>query len=228
MTGASSEHAAGLSTLVVLYEDNHLLAVFKPAGERVQGDATGEPSLLDRVRAWLVQKYEKPGNAFVGLVHRLDRPVAGIVVFAKTSKAAARLSAQIRERTVEKTYRALVEGDRATGATLENFVSSEDGFVKVHDAPGPGRQSARLAFRVVRRAGDRTELEIDLETGRKHQIRAQLAHLGHPIVGDARYGARTRWQADAIALVSARMRFRHPTRPEDVSVELPSVLDPLR
>ena len=213
---------------VILYEDNHVIAVFKPAGVLVQGDASGEPTLMDAVKLWLVKKYRKPGNVFLGLVQRLDRPVAGVIVFARTSKAASRLSEQIRSRTIEKTYHALVEGGVAPESRrLVHWLSEEDGFVSAHDEPAPGRKEARLGLRVLRRGQATTLLEIDLETGRKHQIRVQLARAGHPIVGDSRYGARMSWPRPGIALVAHRIRFRHPTQDRELSIELPAALDPL-
>lgn len=214
---------------IVLYEDNHVIAVFKPAGVLVQGDASNEPTLLDAVKAWLAKKYQKPGKVFLGLVHRLDRSVSGVVVLARTSKGAARLSEQLRTRAVEKTYRALVEGNvQVDTAQLVHWLSGEDGFVTAHDQPGADRKEARLGFRVLRRDGHRTLLEIELETGRKHQIRIQLARFGHPVLGDVRYGACAPWAPPGIALVSYRMRFRHPTQDRHVVVEVPPELDPLK
>jgi 23S rRNA pseudouridine1911/1915/1917 synthase len=231
MGAESSGGRSGPSTgdPVVLYEDNHLIAVFKPAGLLVQGDASGRPTLMDQVKDWLVRTYDKPGAAFLGLLHRLDRPVAGVILFAKTSKGASRLSRQIRERTVEKTYRALVEGElRAEAGELRHWLG-EEAPIAVADAPAPGLKEARLRYRVVERRAGRTLVEIDLETGRKHQIRAQLAHGGHPIVGDRVYGARTPFGPDAIALVATRLRFRAATPPDrEITVELPAALDPLR
>jgi 23S rRNA pseudouridine1911/1915/1917 synthase len=218
-----------MEPIQVLYEDNHLIAVYKPAGVLVQGDASGEPTLMDAVKLWLKKEYKKPGNVFLGLVHRLDRKVCGVMVFARTSKAAARLCEQIRTREVEKTYRALVEGQVLAGnRQLKHWLSEDDGFVAAHDAPGPGRKEARLSWQVLRRDAKATLLEIDLETGRKHQIRVQLAKAGHPVVGDSRYGARTQWDKPGIALVAYRLRLRHPTQPRDLAFELPPALDPLR
>jgi 23S rRNA pseudouridine1911/1915/1917 synthase len=215
--------------LVVLYEDNHVIVVVKPADVLVQGDSSGEATLMDAVKFWLAKKYHKPGNVFLGLVQRLDRPVAGVMVFARTSKAASRLSEQFRSRTIEKTYHALVEGAVEPQAQrLAHWLSEEDGFVTAHDEPGPDRKEARLGLRVLRRDRSTTSLEIDLETGRKHQIRVQLAHAGHPIVGDSRYGARLPWPKPGIALVAYRLRFRHPTQDRELCFELPAELDPLK
>src|SRR3989339_63221 len=130
-----------MDKLNVLYEDNHLIVVCKPADVLAQGDSSGEPTLMDAVKRWLKEKYKKPGNVFLGLVHRLDRKVSGVMVFARTSKAAARLSEQIRTREVEKTYRALVEGQVLAGnRQLKHWLSEDDGFVAAHDAPGSGRK----------------------------------------------------------------------------------------
>jgi 23S rRNA pseudouridine1911/1915/1917 synthase len=215
--------------IIVLYEDNHLIAVFKPANLLTQGDRTGDASLLDLTRDWLKTRYKKPGRVFLGLLHRLDRPVAGVVLFAKTSKGASRLSEQLRRRAVVKTYLALVEGvPRAAEATLEHYFAGDAaaGDLVLHDSPGAGRKPARLHYRLVRALPPRALVEVTLETGRKHQIRAQLAHAGHPIVGDRRHGATTSF-ADGIALVAKRLQFRHPITGAPVTVELPDALDPI-
>jgi 23S rRNA pseudouridine1911/1915/1917 synthase len=214
--------------LVVLYEDNHLIAVLKPANLLTQADATDDRSLMDVVKAWLKARYDKPGKVFLGLLHRLDRPVAGVVLFAKTSKGASRLSAQIRARTVDKTYRALVEGRLAPeAATLQHFLCEDEHAepgaprVQVASSPGAGRKEAKLAYRVLEHRDGQTLVEVALETGRKHQIRAQLAAVGHPLVGDARYGASTgRTVNEGIALCAVSMAFDHPTEGRRVHVKL--------
>jgi 23S rRNA pseudouridine1911/1915/1917 synthase len=212
--------------MIVLHEDNHVIAVFKPAGVLVQGDASGEPTLMDEVKQWLADKYGKPGKVFLGLVHRIDRRVSGVVVFGRTSKGAARLSEQIRTRAVEKIYHAWVEGDMPgdTGE-LVHWLALDDGFVTAHDRAAGDRKEARLAWKVLRREASRTLLEIDLHTGRKHQIRVQLARAGHPILGDDRYGARTPWPPPGIALVCFRMRVKHPTQDRALVFEVPAELD---
>lgn len=201
-----------MDVLQVLYEDNHLIAVFKPVRMPVQGDISGDPSLIDVTKEWLKSKYGKPGNVFLGLVHRLDRPVSGIVVFGKTSKGASRLSEQFRARSVRKIYRALVEGIPANEAAL--LEGQVDG------------KSARLQYRVLSAVAGYAELEVELLTGRKHQIRRQLSEMGHPICGDGRYGARH--AGSEIALVAKRLEFDHPTREERIVVELPEALCNLR
>lgn len=213
--------------VAVLYEDNHVIVVCKPAGRLVQGDSSGERTLLDDVKDWIAHKYNKPGNVFLGLVHRLDRSVTGVIMFARTSKGAARLSEQVRDRTVRKTYCAWVEGVVTADQTLVHWMSSDDGYVKVHERDGPDRKKATLHLKVLRHERDRSLLEIDLETGRKHQIRAQLAAFGHPIVGDERYGAKTRWSHPGIALAAVRLQFKHPTKDELIDVKLPDEMNPL-
>ncbi len=209
--------------LEILFEDNHCLGVDKPAGLLTQGDVTGEPTLLDAARDYLRHKYAKPGNVFVGLVHRLDRPASGVVLLARTSKAASRLSEQFRESTVEKTYWAIVEGEcrRDKGEWADRLrKDSSRNVVEVVDAGNPGGQEASLKFQVLGKARGQTWLEIQPVTGRSHQIRVQLASRGLPIVGDRKYGAKTVLKAldglPRVALHAKSLTFRHPTRPEAI------------
>lgn len=206
-----------MSPLKVLYEDNHCIGVFKPSGVLVQGDQTGDESLMDRTRNWLKDKYSKPGNVFLGLVHRLDRPVAGVVVFAKTSKGASRLSASIRNREVEKVYWAKVSRAPETlaGAWEDYLVDSPEPAV-ARKPSSPGAKVARAEFKVIR-TGPPCILEIQLITGRKHQIRLQLAHRGMPLLGDTRYGGPP---GRGIGLLCQRMVFPHPTEARSLRVEL--------
>ena len=217
--------------LRVLYEDNHLIAVFKPAGVLTQGDASGEPSLMDWVKRWLAERYHKPGNVFLGLVHRLDRPVSGVILFAKTSKAASRLSQQFRERTIDKRYLACVEGALAPPrGRLAHFIAHTEGVrkVKVSNQARSDAKSASLRYD-TRWADDIVSiLEVQLETGRKHQIRAQLAHVGHPIVGDRLYGSRCVDDSAAIALCSVSLAFVHPITKTPLTIQLASPLLPPR
>jgi 23S rRNA pseudouridine1911/1915/1917 synthase len=216
--------------LRVLFEDNHHIAVFKPARVLTQGDETGDPSLMDLTKAWLKEKYRKPGNVFLGLLHRLDRPVAGVVLFAKTSKGASRLSEQFRTREVSKIYWAVVEGNvGASHGELRHYLRTEEtGKVTLGSEPYEGAKVARLSYRRLEESGRTTLLEVTLETGRKHQIRAQLAAMGHPIVGDTRYGA-SRAKGEGIALIAKRLEFRHPIQSETrVTIELPDELHDLR
>lgn len=214
--------------LRVLYEDNHLIAVFKPAGVLTQGDASGEPSLMDWVKAWLAERYHKPGNVFLGLVHRLDRVVCGVVLFAKTSKAASRLSQQFRERTVEKHYLACVEGTPSPArGRLAHFIAHTEGSrrVRVSKDTRTDAKSASLRYDTQWRSDTVSVLDVQLETGRKHQIRAQLAHVGHPIVGDRLYGA-SRGDSAEIALCSVSLSFTHPITRAPLTIELPHALLP--
>lgn len=200
--------------LKVLYEDNHLIAVFKPAGVLVQGDKTGDLCLMDDVKKYLKEKYKKTGNVFLGLLHRLDRPVSGIVLFAKTSKGASRLSEQIRNHEFKKEYQALVEGAlKEKKGILINYLLHDEktNKAKIFDPKHEGAQLAELSYKVVENRGKNSLLKIDLKTGRHHQIRAQLAHLGHPIVGDKKYGAKTPYKDGQIALCATRLRFKAAT-----------------
>jgi 23S rRNA pseudouridine1911/1915/1917 synthase len=196
----------------VLYTDNHLLVVHKPAGMLTQGDGTGDTSLLELCRAYVKQQFNKPGNVFLGLVHRLDRPVSGVVVFARTSKAAARLSAQLRARQVHKIYWALVEGEvPAEGRLIDRLVRTATRSRVTKDESG---LLAELQFKRLGYWQGISWVEVILETGRHHQIRVQFAHYGHPVVGDRRYGAATPFTPYALALHARMLRLQHPTRPE--------------
>ncbi|MGQ0721289.1 MAG: RluA family pseudouridine synthase [Candidatus Eiseniibacteriota bacterium] len=212
----------------VLREDSHLLAVFKPPGWIVQGAGPDQDSLLDALRAWIRQRDEKPGEAFLSVVHRLDGPVSGVVVFAKRTKAASRLSREIREGRFEKDYRAVVEGTPSpmSAALVDRLIWDDDARrARVVEGAPEGSAAAELSYAVLDRRGGRSLLGIRLVTGRKHQIRAQLAHRDCPILGDTRYGSRERLDA-GIALCSFRVAFRHPVRDEDVEVAIPAELDP--
>lgn len=211
--------------LNVLYEDNHCLAVDKPAGLLTQGDATGEPCALDEARAYLKERYAKPGNVFVGLVHRLDRPTSGVLLLARTSKGAARLSEQFREGTVEKVYWAVVEGRPAAdeGEWADTlWKDTRTNVVSVVPAGTPGGLPAALGYRVLGRRADASLLELRPRTGRSHQIRVQLAARGLPILGDRKYGASSTVLAldgkPRVALHARSLRFSHPTRPEAIEV----------
>ena len=212
------------STLEVLFEDNHLIAVNKPAGLLTQADRAESDCLLERVRGYLKERYQKPGQVFVGLLHRLDRPVSGVVLFAKTSKGASRLSEQFREHTISKRYLALVEGHPAqTEAQLEHYLGSDaQNGVEIQEGPAPHLKKGVLRYRRIAQGPRHSLLEVALGTGRKHQIRAQLSFIGHPIAGDSRYGAKTRLAEGQIGLKSRSLEFQHPVRREErVRVELP-------
>ncbi len=206
----------------VFYADNHLLVVYKPAGLLVQADRSGDPCLLDLAKAWIKQRHAKPGRVFLGLVQRLDRPVAGVMLFARTSKAAARLSDQIRNRRLRKVYLAIVEGRLAPASgVLVHHIERSEATSRIVAAPTATSREARLAYRVVETAGGRSLVEIELETGRKHQIRLQLSHLGCPIAGDLRYGAPAPLPARRIALFAREIACEHPTRAETLTFRAP-------
>lgn len=220
----------GAPPVPVLHEDNHVLGVFKPAGWLVQGARPGDRSVLESLREWIRVRDRKPGAAFLAPVHRLDRPVCGVVVLAKRSKAASRLSEQIREGRFEKTYRTIVEGEmnETAGPFVDPLVWDDAARrARVAEAGAPDARYAELECRPIDGApAGFTALEIRLLTGRKHQIRAQLAERGHPVAGDGRYGARSSL-GESIALVAGGVRFSHPTRPEEeVRLAVPAELDP--
>lgn len=192
--------------------DNHLLVVVKPAGMLSQADRTGDLDLVTAAKAYLKARFERPGDVFVGLVHRLDRPVSGVMVLARTSKAAARLSEQFRTRTVAKRYLTLVEGVLDGSGRRTDWLLKQDEEVRIV-APGtPHAREASLAWESLWTDGRRSLVGVHLETGRAHQIRVQLATLGHPIVGDRRHGAATAWRRGSIALHAATLAFEHPTQ----------------
>lgn len=206
----------------VLWEDNHLLIVFKPAGLLVQGDETGDPTLLDWAAEDVARRFNKPGKAFIGLPHRLDRPTSGIVVLCKTSKSLARMNALFADRGIQKTYQCLVEGHPAEAeGRLEHLLWRDPVKKKSFVSTRKDAQRAVLRYKVLA-AGDRySRVEVDLETGRHHQIRCQMQAIGHPIKGDLKYGAK-RPNADAgIDLCAQRIQFEHPVSgtPVDVAVE---------
>ncbi len=205
-----------------------MIAIYKPAGLLSQGDRTQDASALEVTKSWLKEKHKKPGNVFLGLLHRLDRPVSGVLLLAKTSKAASRLSEQFRTRRVTKIYRALVAGELSPAkGTLLNYVSLEsssgDETPVLSDDPSEGKK-AELEYRTLKKLGNQTLIEIDLKTGRKHQIRLQFSHAGHPLWGDCRYGSKAP-QGTPLALQCYRLEFEHPTQPDRrCVVELPKDL----
>lgn len=207
-----------------LYEDNHIIIVNKLPGEIVQGDKTGDKPLSEEVKEYLKEKYGKPGNVFCGVVHRIDRPVGGAVIFAKTSKALARLNEMLRKGEIHKTYWALVQGEMTPreGRLTNNLVS--DGRLNktfVSSPNAPGAKEARLEYSTLA-VGDRYSLlQVNLLTGRKHQIRAQLSAAGHPIKGDLKYGARRSNPDGGISLLARRIEFVHPVSKQPVAVEAP-------
>ena len=207
---------SGRFEIGVLYEDNHLLVVVKPPNLPVQADSSGDPDLLSLLKGYIGNKYQKPGNVYMGLVHRLDRPVGGVMVFARTSKAAARLSRAFAEHSQDKRYLAVLQGELPAPRTLEDcLLKGADGMVRAVPRGTPGAKDARLYTEPVARQNGLTLTEVRLETGRAHQIRVQHAHAGFPLWGDARYGGGRPGQQ--IALWAYRLSFRHPTRDERLS-----------
>jgi 23S rRNA pseudouridine1911/1915/1917 synthase len=209
--------------LTVLYEDNHLLAVVKPAGLPTMGVAEGLPSLLVEAKQYIKQKYQKPGNVYLGAMSRLDAPVTGVVLFARTSKAAARLTEQFRTHQVQKTYWAIVEGlIEPASAECIDWLAADERHRRMHivAANAPGAREARLSYRRLKTLKQSSLLEVQLETGRKHQIRLQLASRGFPILGDRKYGA-TRPFAQGIALHARSLIVQHPVKPEPIALIAP-------
>ena len=203
----------------VLYEDNHLIIVNKAAGEIVQGDKTGDEPLSEAVKKYIKEKYAKPGNVFLGVVHRLDRPVSGLVVFAKTSKALSRLNDKIRTGDVHKTYWAIVKRrDIATEGTLTDWLTRNERQNKsyAHEREVPGAKKAVLKYKVRAVADNYMLIEVTLLTGRHHQIRCQLSHMGCPIKGDLKYGAPRSNPDGSISLLSRRVEFVHPVSKENI------------
>ncbi len=206
----------------IIYEDNHLIAVFKPAGVLSQGDKTGDVSILDEVKKYLKEKYKKPGNVFLGLLHRLDRPVSGIILFAKTSKGASRLSEQFRNHTIEKTYHAIVIGKpEKNNGVLTNFLGKDEKLKKAKEY-SDGKE-ANLYYEVIKSNTKYSLLKIKIDTGKFHQIRTQLSLAGFPILGDAKYKGE-KWQDEkSIALCATDLNFQTATEDKTIklSIELP-------
>lgn len=206
----------------VVYEDNHIIIVNKYSGEIVQGDKTGDKPLSDIVKEYIKEKYNKPGNVFLGVVHRLDRPVSGLVVFAKTSKALSRLNDMFRTGDVHKTYWAITKrSDIAPEGTLTDWLTRNERQNKsyAHPKEVPGAKKAVLKYKVHSVSDNYMLLEVTLLTGRHHQIRCQLAHMGCPIKGDLKYGAPRSNPDGSISLHSRRVEFVHPVSKEPICVE---------
>lgn len=214
----------------VVYEDNHLIIVNKACGEIVQGDRTGDEPLVETLKQWIKVKYDKPGNVFCGVTHRIDRPTQGLVVFARTSKGLSRMNDLFRRGEVHKTYWAIVRNRPPKDAdTLTNYLVSVEKNNKtfVTDQSAIGAQKAVMTYKVISHSDNYYLLEIELLTGRKHQIRAQLAHLGCPIKGDLKYGAPRSNPDGGISLQSHRIRFIHPVSKKEIDVTAPTPSDPL-
>ena len=208
----------------VLYEDNHIIIVYKEAGEIVQGDKTGDEPLSEIVKRWIKDKYQKPGNVFLGIVHRLDRPVSGLVVFAKTSKALTRLNNMFRNGEVHKTYWAIVTRPPfEKEATLTDWLVRNERQNKsyAYNHQVPTSKKSILHYKVIHQSERYTLLEINLMTGRHHQIRCQLSNMDCPIKGDLKYGAQRSNSDGSISLLSHRIEFIHPVSKEKICVESP-------
>ena len=214
----------------ILYEDNHLIAVNKAAGELVQGDKSGDLPLCESIKAYLKEKYQKPGNVFCGVIHRIDRPVSGVVLFARTSKALARMNEAVKERSFSKQYLAIVQNrPEHTGATLVHYLRKEEAQNKtyVSETEREGYRRAELAYRLIGQSERYYLLEIDLKTGRHHQIRAQLAAIGCPIKGDLKYGASRSNPDGSICLHARRICFTHPVSGATIQITAPPPAAPL-
>jgi len=212
--------------LKIIYDDNHCLAVSKPAGALMIGDETGDETLLDVAKEWVREKYDKPGKVFLGVVHRLDRPVSGVALYARTSKSASRLADQFRRGSVEKTYNAWIDGSPPNGThTLTDWLlkNRETNTTSVVREGTPGAKLSTLEYRVVSRHERNSLVEIHPKTGRSHQIRVQFASRGFPILGDVKYGAAKGNNPRAIALHARSLIVQHPTQKIDIELlcELP-------
>ncbi len=216
--------------LQVLYEDNHLIIVNKRAGDIVQGDKTGDTPLLDIVKDYIKDKYNKPGNVFLGTVHRLDRPTSGIVIYAKTSKALERLNKMLRDKTIKKTYWAIVKNlPKHKKATLKNWLKKNPKNNKstAYDREIEGSKYAVLHYQVIKELDNYALLEIDLETGRHHQIRCQLAKIGSTIKGDLKYGFARSNKDGSIHLHARKISFIHPVSKVEINIIAPTPDDVL-
>ena len=214
----------------IVYEDNHLIIVNKACGEIVQGDRTGDEPLVETLKQWIKEKYQKPGNVFCGVIPRIDRPTSGLVVFARTSKGLSRMNELFRKGEVHKTYWAIVQNrpPKQTDTLTHYLVAHEKGNrTEVFDAPKEGAQKAVLKYRVIAEGERYHLLEVELLTGRKHQIRAQLSHIGCPIKGDLKYGARRSNPGGGISLQSHRICFQHPVSKLEIDITAPVPPQPL-
>ncbi|MBI2810901.1 MAG: RNA pseudouridine synthase [Candidatus Melainabacteria bacterium] len=204
----------------VVYVDNHLLIVNKPAGLATQPHPGSTDSLLEQAKAWIKKEFKKPGNVFLEPIHRLDKPVSGLVLFARTSKALSRLQEMMRERQIEKTYFAWVEGifPQDKGA-LEHYLVHDEHKARVVKASHPEGKIARLHYSVLKQEKNRSLVKIELETGRYHQIRVQCAAVGCPVVGDEKYGSEASYKKEGIALHSGCLVLQHPVTKEPLRLE---------
>lgn len=218
------------NNLQILYEDNHLIVINKRAGDLVQGDKTGDAPLSDILKVYIQEKYNKPGQVFLGVVHRLDRPTTGVVIFARTSKALERMNKIMRDRQAHKIYWALVEGDpKPEEQTLVHYLKKNPKNNKSTAFPRPSDQSKKAILHYKKRAklDFYSLLEIELETGRHHQIRCQLSVIGHPIKGDLKYGSKRSNKNGGIHLHAREIRFEHPVKKTELIIQAPVPEDSL-
>ncbi len=217
-----------MEELIVLYEDNHLIVVVKPQNVPTQEDFSGDEDMLSKAKKYLKEKYNKAGDAFVGLVHRLDRPTGGIMVFAKTSKAAARLSQQIKDNQMKKIYYAVtIKTPQLKQDTLINFLkkNEKENIVKIVPQSENGAKKAELFYKVLQTDGDYALLEVKLITGRGHQIRVQLAGINCPLFGDNKYGKIKNKISSNLGLWAGRLEFYHPITKQQMTFACPPDLD---
>ncbi|MGY8950992.1 MAG: RluA family pseudouridine synthase [Flavobacteriales bacterium] len=209
--------------LEVLYEDNHIIAINKKSGDIVQGDKTGDAPLSDFVKAYIKKKYNKPGEVFLGTIHRLDRPTSGVVLYARTSKALSRMNEQFREKKVQKTYWAVVDNSPPnTSGTLENYLQKNQKQNKSYVTKNEGGKHALLEYKLLKKLDNFFHLEIQPKTGRHHQIRVQLAHIGCIIKGDLKYGAKRSNKDASIHLLAQKLEFIHPVTKENIIIIAPA------
>ena len=212
--------------LEVLYEDNHIIAINKKSGDIVQGDKTGDAPLSDFIKAYIKKKYNKPGEVFLGTIHRLDRPTSGVVLYARTSKALTRMNEQFREKQVQKTYWAVVDSAPANDSgTLENYLLKNQNQNKSYVTKGSDGKHAILNFKMLKKLDNFFHLEIKPKTGRHHQIRVQLAHIGCIIKGDLKYGAKRSNKDASIHLLAQKLEFIHPVKKESITIVAPAPKD---
>jgi len=211
--------------LQVLFEDNHIVIVNKRAGDITQGDKTGDKPLSDVVKEYIKDKYNKPGDVFLGVVHRLDRPTSGIIIFARTSKALERLNKMLRDKTINKTYWAVVKNHpKKEKDTLINFLrkNPKNNKSTAYNKEINGSKKAILHYTVIKKLDNYSLIEVDLETGRHHQIRAQLSNIGSPIKGDLKYGFDRSNKDGSIHLHARKIKFIHPVSKEEIKISAPT------
>jgi 23S rRNA pseudouridine1911/1915/1917 synthase len=214
----------------ILFEDNHIIVINKKTGDLVQGDKTGDAPLSDILKEYIKVKYNKPGNVYLGVVHRLDRPTTGVVIFAKTSKALERLNKMLRDKVIDKTYWAVVKNKPSeTAATLTNYLrkNPKNNKATVFNKETNDTKKAILHYKTIKNLDNYYLLEIDLETGRHHQIRAQLSNINCPIKGDLKYGFDRSNKNAGIHLHARKISFVHPVTKEPVLITAPTPKDPI-